>query len=50
MSHQRMSRDQDFRCSLCGCVRYDTLTFKKGYVCENCIAFLREDYLTDPAV
>ena len=30
------------RCSLCNCVRYDTFMFKKGYVCEECLEFLRQ--------
>ncbi len=32
------------QCSLCGCIKYDTFTFKDGFVCEQCLEFLRDEF------
>ena len=39
-----LRHSKNCKCSLCGCVKYDTFTFKKGYVCENCLEFLKEEF------
>ena len=33
-------------CSFCG-KEYDIFAFKGGYVCENCLQYIREQYLPD---
>lgn len=30
------------KCSLCGCVRYNTFSFKGGFICDHCLEFLRD--------
>ena len=32
------------RCSLCGSAKYDTFTFRRGYVCEQCLEYLKEEF------
>lgn len=32
------------KCSLCGCIHYNTISFKNGYVCEQCLEFIRFDF------
>lgn len=38
------SHHPNCKCSLCGCVRYETFSFKNGYVCERCLEFLKDEY------
>ena len=35
------------RCSLCNRVRYDTFSFRSGYVCEECLEFLKNEFSED---
>lgn len=35
------------RCSLCGCVHYETFVFKNGRVCEQCLEFLKDEFHPD---
>lgn len=44
------SHHTNCKCSLCGCKRYDTFTFKKGYVCEHCLEFLKDEYYPNRAL
>ncbi|MDO5491306.1 MAG: hypothetical protein Q4F96_02765 [Bacillota bacterium] len=30
------------KCSICGCHYRQAIAFKSGYVCENCLEYLRE--------
>ena len=32
------------KCSICGCGYRNTLAFKNGFVCENCLGYLREQF------
>ncbi len=43
-SHHSTSHHPNCRCSLCGCAYYDMFSFKKGFVCENCLEFLKDEY------
>lgn len=38
------------RCSICGCHYRDTMIFKSGYVCENCLEYLRESFHSDDSL
>ncbi|MDO4518578.1 MAG: hypothetical protein Q4B78_05155 [Bacillota bacterium] len=33
----------DYRCTICG-REYKTRTFKGGYVCDDCLQFVRDNY------
>lgn len=37
------------KCSICGCT-YGTFEFKGGYVCEDCLSYIRETYQPDSQV
>lgn len=32
------------KCSICGCSYRNTFVFRNGYVCENCLSYLRDKY------
>ncbi len=34
------------KCSICGCA-YSTFAFKGGFVCENCLQYVRDNYRAD---
>ncbi len=36
-------------CSICGRT-YDTFLFKGGYICEDCIHYMKTEYQIDPHV
>ncbi len=32
------------KCTICGCEYTDTFCFKNGFVCESCLAYLKDDF------
>ena len=37
------------KCSICGST-YETFAFKGGFVCEDCLKFLKNSFQVDPQV